>query len=123
MIRVRVRTMRWIAVASVTLATAGSAFAVVPLVTDDADPVERGHVQVNVGWQFARAGSMNAHTVPVNPVLGVSDCGEVGATVGYLRLDASGDDGLDRRSRGTGRTLMATAFIGPVGVGWSVAGR
>lgn len=65
------------------VASAPLALAVTPLVTDDADTVERGHVQLNGGWQFSRTGSASSHTVPVNPVFGLSPRGELGATFGY----------------------------------------
>jgi hypothetical protein len=88
---IRGRTVwRWTAVALLTLAGGGSAFAVSPLVTDDADPVERGHLQLNLGWQFVRTDSVSLHAIPVNPVVGVAASGELGATVGYLWRDADG---------------------------------
>src|SRR6185503_6302730 len=46
-------------------ASAGTAFAVPPLVTDDADTVERGHLQLNAGWQLTRSGAVSLHAVPV----------------------------------------------------------
>ena len=81
---------RWTAVALLTLAGGGSAFAVSPLVTDDADTVERGHLQLNLGWQFVRTDSVSLHAIPVNPVVGVAASGELGASVGYGWRDGSG---------------------------------
>ena len=57
--------------------------AVNPLVTDDADTVERGRLQLNSGWQFSRMASVGLHAIPVNPVLGVHSRGEFGLTFGY----------------------------------------
>jgi Putative MetA-pathway of phenol degradation len=58
-------------------------FAVSPLVTDDADTVEQGHLQLNAGWQLARTGSVSLWSIPVNPVLGIHPRWELGATFGY----------------------------------------
>ena len=71
----------------VAIAFARLAFAVSPLTTDDADTVERGHLQLNAGWQLSRTGSASLHTVPVNPVIGLSSRGELGVTLGYQRWD------------------------------------
>jgi hypothetical protein len=69
------------------------AFAVNPLVTDDADTVERGHLQLNAGWVTTRAGSTDEHAVPVNPVVGIHSRGELGATLGYVWPE-EGADGI-----------------------------
>ena len=58
-------------------------FAVSPLVTDDADTVDPGRLQLNAGWQLSRTGSVSFYSIPVNPVLGLNSRGELGATFGY----------------------------------------
>ena len=44
--------------------------AVSPLVTDDADTVEAGELQLNCDFQFVRTSSTSLYLVPINPVLG-----------------------------------------------------
>jgi Putative MetA-pathway of phenol degradation len=73
----------------------GMVFAVNPLVTDDADTVEPGHLQLNAGWQLSRTGSVSLYSIPLNPVLGVSSRGELGATFGYQwRASPAQADGI-----------------------------
>jgi outer membrane putative beta-barrel porin/alpha-amylase len=62
-------------------------FAVSPLVTDDADTVDPGNLQVNVGWQLSRTGSVSLYSIPLNPVLGLGSRGELGAIFGYQWWD------------------------------------
>jgi hypothetical protein len=64
--------------------------AVSPLVTDDADTVERGRLQLNTGWQFSRSASVSLHSIPVNPVVGIHSRGELGLTFGYQWRDGRG---------------------------------
>jgi Putative MetA-pathway of phenol degradation len=87
-------TARAIAAAALlaALAPAGRALAVSPLVVDDADTVERGRLQVNAGWLFRRAAPVTSHAILGNPVVGLSDRAELGATFGYQWLDGSGAD-------------------------------
>ena len=54
-------------------------FAVSPLVTDDAETVDPGHLQLNAGWQLTRTGSASLYFTPLNPVLGLNSRGELGA--------------------------------------------
>jgi len=86
------------------------AFAVSPLTTDDADTVERGHLQLNAGWHFSRTGSANVHTVPVNPVIGLSSRGELGATFGYEWRDGFGDMAHEDDPSGTTDLTLATKW-------------
>lgn len=67
-----------------------SVWAVIPLVTDDADTVEPRRLQLNAGWQFTRMASMRLHSVPVNAVVGLTPRGELGATFGYQWRDGTG---------------------------------
>jgi Putative MetA-pathway of phenol degradation len=64
--------------------------AVSPLVTDDADTVEAGKLQLNCDFQFVRSGSTSFYLVPINPVLGLTPRLELGAIFGYQRRDGSG---------------------------------
>jgi hypothetical protein len=43
-------------------------FAVSPLVTDDADTVEAGKLQLNCDFQFIRTSSTSLSLLPINPV-------------------------------------------------------
>ncbi len=52
---------------------------------DDADTVERGHLQLNLVWYFDHASDRQSSLVPVNPALGLTSRGEVSLTFGYLR--------------------------------------
>jgi hypothetical protein len=65
------------------LAFAPAMNAVSPLVTDDADTVDPGRLQLNAGWQLSRTGSVSLYSIPINPVLGLNSRGEVGLTFGY----------------------------------------
>jgi hypothetical protein len=65
-------------------------FAVSPLVTDDADTVEAGKLQLNCDFQFVRTSSTSFYLVPINPVLGLTPRLELGAIFGYQWRDGSG---------------------------------
>jgi hypothetical protein len=60
-----------------------STFAVNPLITDDADPVGFGRLQINSGLQFSRAAGEKLFDYSANPVFGIAPRGEIGATFGY----------------------------------------
>jgi hypothetical protein len=72
------------------LLSQGIAFAVSPLVTDDADTVEAGKLQLNCDFQFVRTNSTSLYLVPINPVLGLTPRLELGAIFGYQWRDGSG---------------------------------
>jgi hypothetical protein len=72
------------------LSSQGIAFAVSPLVTDDADTVEAGKLQLNCDFQFVRTSSTSFYLVPINPVLGLTPRLELGAIFGYQWRDGSG---------------------------------
>jgi Putative MetA-pathway of phenol degradation len=72
------------------LASASALHAVSPLVTDDADTVEPGKLQLNSDFQFARANSTTVYSVPINPVLGLTPRAELGVILGYQWRDGSG---------------------------------
>ena len=69
----------------------GTALAVSPLVTDHAGTVEPGRRQLNAGYKFSRTASVSSHSFPINPVLGRSSRGELGATFGYQWTENSGN--------------------------------
>ena len=77
--------MRWPAVACVILILGSmpTVLAVSPLVTDDADPVDRGHLELDGGWTDGRAASAELLTLKLNPVLGITQNAEVGFDFGY----------------------------------------
>ena len=66
------------------------AFAISPLVTDDADTVEVGKLQLNCDFQFVRTSSTSLYLLPINPVLGLTPRLELGAIFGYQWRDGSG---------------------------------
>jgi hypothetical protein len=68
------------------------AFAVAPLVTDDADTVDFGRLQFNSGLQFSRTASTDSYGYSVNPVLGITTRSEFGATFGYQWQNGGGND-------------------------------
>ena len=76
------------------LASAPAMNAVSPLVIDDADTVDPGHLQLNAGWLLARTGPVSLYSIPLNPVLGLNSRGELGAIFGYQwrdgRIEADG---------------------------------
>jgi hypothetical protein len=57
--------------------------AVSPLVTDDADTVPPGQLQINSDFTFTRTGSTSLYSVPINPVAGLLPSLELGAIFGY----------------------------------------
>jgi hypothetical protein len=72
------------------LLSQGIAFAVSPLVTDDADTVEAGKLQLNCDFQVVRTSSTSLYLVPINPALGLTPRLELGAIFGYQWRDGSG---------------------------------
>ena len=72
------------------LVSRGVAFAVSPLVVDDADTVEAGKLQINSDFQFVRMNSFSLYSVPINPVLGLNPRTELGVTFGYQWRDGRG---------------------------------
>ena len=74
------------------LLPSSAAWAVVPLATDDADPVEFGRLQFNSGLQFNRTASEKSCDYSVNPVLGITSRSEFGVTLGYQWKNGDGND-------------------------------
>lgn len=72
------------------LATASELRAVSPLVTDDADTVEPGKLQLNCDFFFYRTGSTSLYSGQFNPVLGLAPRLELGAIFGYQWRNGSG---------------------------------
>ena len=73
-----------------TLLSKGIAFAVSPLVTDDADTVEPGKLQLNCDFQFVRTSSTSFYSETINPALGLTPRLELDAIFGYQWRDGSG---------------------------------
>jgi hypothetical protein len=69
-----------------------STFGVFPLVTDDADLVDFGHLQFNSGLQFNREASTKLYDYSINPVFGITPRSEFGATFGYQWLNGNEND-------------------------------
>ncbi|PYJ09297.1 MAG: hypothetical protein DMF06_10405 [Verrucomicrobia bacterium] len=65
-------------------------FAVSPLVTDDADTVEPGKLQLNCDFFSVRTSSTSLYSVQTNPVLGLNPRLELGAIFGYQWRVGSG---------------------------------
>ena len=72
------------------LASAATLHAVSPLVTDDADTVEPGKLQLNCDFFLVRTSSTSLYSVPINPVLGLTPRFELGVIFGYQWRDGSG---------------------------------
>jgi hypothetical protein len=106
--------LRWLGVGRTTLAivlaSGRVACAVSPLVTDDADTVDPGHLQLNAGWQYARSGGVTLQSAHVNPVLAVSSRGEVGVTFGYQSRDGRGSGPLHGDADGITDLTLATKW-------------
>jgi hypothetical protein len=60
-----------------------TARAVSPLVTDDANTVPQGQVQINSDFTFARTRWTTLYSVPINPIAGLLPSFELGAIFGY----------------------------------------
>jgi hypothetical protein len=69
-----------------------SAFGVVPLVVDDTDPVDFGHLQLSSGLQFSRTASANLYDYSVDPVYGITPRSEFGVTFGYQSQNENGSE-------------------------------
>lgn len=80
------------------LLSKGIAFAVSPLVVDDADTVEPGKLQLNSDFQFVCTGSTSLYLVPINPVLGLNPRAELGAIFGYQWRVGSGSTPTTRNA-------------------------
>jgi len=105
--------------------------AVSPLVTDDADTVEAGKLQLNCDFQFVRTSSTSLYLVPINPVLGLTPRLKLGAIFGYQWRDRSGsipitndaDDltdltvASDRHGLGTGNSDIGIVGIATYTIG------
>lgn len=72
------------------LASASALHAVSPLVTDDADTVEAGRLQLNNDFFFFRTGSTSLYSAQINPVRGLTPRLELGAIFGYQWRNGSG---------------------------------
>jgi hypothetical protein len=97
----------------------GMIFAVNPLVVDDADTVDPGHLQLSAGAQLSRTGSDSLYTLPLNPVLGLNPRGELDATFGYQWRGGSAEaDGITDLTIATKWRLWQTAAGG-----FKLAGR
>ncbi len=72
------------------LASASVLQAVSPLVTDDADTVEPGKLQLNCDFFFFRTASTSLYSGQLNPVLGLTPRLELGAIFGYQWRNGSG---------------------------------
>jgi hypothetical protein len=92
------------------------ALAVSPLTVDDADTVAARHLQVNITSQYEHARSGSLGSIQLNPVLGLTSCGELGATFGHLWLrdPAAPDDAS--WVNGAGDLMLAIKWrLWPVG--------
>src|SRR6187431_3315722 len=77
------RLPAWFVIALCLVVPAVIARAVSPLVTDDADTVSPGQLQINSDFTFIRTGSTTLYSVPINPVAGLLPSLELGAVFGY----------------------------------------
>ena len=77
-----------------------AAYAVSPLVVDDADTTAPGHVQVNPDFAFVRQGTVWLYSIPINPVVGLNARTELGVIFGCQRRDGSGSTPTKRDAEG-----------------------
>jgi hypothetical protein len=92
------------------LLSQGTAFAVSPLVTDDADTVEAGKLQLNCDFFVVRTGSTTLYSVPPNPVMGLTSRLELGAIFGYQWRSGSGSTFATRDADGVTDLTVAPKF-------------
>ncbi len=85
-------------VGSLFAAAPFGALAVSPLVTDDADTVEQGKLQLGTGAEYFQDATARRWSWLVNPVVGFHERGELGVSFGYAwqqRRDAAGGPSTD----------------------------
>lgn len=58
-------------------------FALSPLITDDADTVPRGRLQLVTGLTFSHSDAVDGWSTPVTPTVGLTDSWEAGLSFGY----------------------------------------
>jgi len=76
-------TPRLLVTFTVMLLSQSVLLAVSPLVTDDADTVSPGQLQINSDFTFTQTDSTTLYSVPINPVAGLLPSLELGAVFGY----------------------------------------
>ena len=76
-------TLRLLVTFTVMLLSQSVLLAVSPLVTDDADTVSPGQLQINSDFTFTQTDSTTLYSVPINPVAGLLPSLELGAVFGY----------------------------------------
>ena len=81
-------------IALFSLLVCEAALAVSPLITDDADTVEPGKQQLNLGWQLAHSSSETLYLVPANLIVGLNFRSELGITFGYQIRDTNSSAAL-----------------------------
>lgn len=85
------------------------ALAVNPLTTDDADTVEPGGQQLNLGLQLTHTSSETLYQMPVNLIFGLNSRSELGLTFGYQIRDADSSAALGD-ARGPSDLLLANKW-------------
>jgi hypothetical protein len=93
------------------LASASALRAVSPLVTDDADPVEAGKVQLNNDFFLTRTGSSSLYIGSINPVLGLTPRLELGAIFGYQWRDGAGSTQFTTDAEGITDVTIAPKLL------------
>jgi hypothetical protein len=97
------------------------ALAVSPLTVDDADPVSLHQLQLNAVPQCRQSSDGRLYALPFNPVYGVADRGELGATIGYLRFEPARR--AEGRDAGTSDLVISTKWLLFEWAGWKLSGR
>jgi hypothetical protein len=87
-----------------------AAHAVSPLVTDDADTVPSGKLQLGTGVEYYKAGSLRRWSLPVNPVIGLNDRWEAGVFFGYQWQDVGDSVGSTTNADGVLDTTLSTKW-------------
>jgi len=99
------------------------ALAVSPLTVDDADTTPEHCFQLNAVPQFHESSAGRLYGLPFNPVYGLTERWELGATMGYLRLEPSRSlDGAD--AGGASDLVLSTkARLLESSSGWKLSAR
>lgn len=108
---------------AVLLLAPSCALAVSPLTVDDADTTPALCLQINSVPQVHETDSDRLFLVPVNPVYGLTTRGELGATIGYARLEPRGGTAAADAEGWSDLVLSTKWQLGDWPSGWKMSAR
>jgi len=114
--------LRGLIAAVAMLIVAGQAHAGRPLVVDDADPVERGRVEVEFGIEVETDANVKTWAAPLTIATGITEWLEVG--IGTTALYVDDEEASPRRVAGIGDVVIAAKArlpILPFGIKFAIA--